>query len=189
MRLRTSGGWPAHSPLWTAGVREGEAWNPVDWGAGGGEGGGAGGWWAREAEGGAEEQTGLLQGGGPQWRGGGPSSLTPACVPQSPALWPRLCLWGWAVWGGGPTWRPGRLRDAPTGLLVLGRPRALAWASDTQCAHGASPRPRGLGQRAFQQLEEAGGPRGGRLQQAGEREVGKDEGKRLAFIKSRKFIS
>lgn len=83
--------------------------------------------------------------------------------------------------------RPSESR--PTGLLVLGRPRALAWASDTQCAHGASPRPRGLGQRAFQQLEEAGGPRGGRLRQAGEREVGKDEGKRLAFIKSRKFIS
>ena len=34
-------GWPAHSPLWTAGVREGVARNPVDWGAG------AGVWWSR----------------------------------------------------------------------------------------------------------------------------------------------
>ena len=33
-------GWPAHSPLWTAGVREGVARNPVDWGAGAGAGAG-----------------------------------------------------------------------------------------------------------------------------------------------------
>ena len=84
--------------------------------------------------------------------------------------------------GGGPTRRPGRLRAAPTGLLVLGRPRALAWASDTQCARGASPRPRGLGQWAFQQLEEAGGPREGRLRQAGER-GGKGRGQTFGFYK------
>lgn len=138
MRLRTSGGWPAHSPLWTAGVREGEAWNPVDWGAGGGEGGGAGGWWARGAEGGAEEQTGLLQGGGPQWRGGGPSSLTPACVPQSPALRPRLCLRGWAVWGGGPTWRPGRLRAAPPASWSSGGP-GLSLGPVTPSVHTGPP--------------------------------------------------
>ena len=144
---------------------------------------------------------------GPLWRSGGPSSLTPACAPQSPARRPCLssltpactpqsparrsclCLQGWVVWGVDPDVEAGPCESCPPSAFgSSGSPGLSLGPGHPVCAQGL-PRLQGLGQWGFQQLEEAGGPRGGGLQQAGDREVGKDEGKRLAFIKSRKFIS
>lgn len=92
---------------------------------------------------------------------------------------------------GGLGWRP----DAEARLSESHRPPPAFWSSGGPglslgpvSTRGLPPTP-GSGSVGFPAAEAAGGPPGGRLGQAGEREVGKDEGKRLAFIKSRKFIS
>lgn len=124
--------------FWPRGYREHQ--NPVDWGAGGGEGRGAQPVGARELKVVQKHKQACGRERGPLWRSGGPSSLTPACTPQSPARRPCLCLQGWVVWGADPDAKAGPCESRPPVCLrVLGQPRALNWAQDTPCVRRAFP--------------------------------------------------
>lgn len=159
-RLRTPGGGlcAPHSGLqglgraWPQGRSEQQ--NPVGRGAGGGERGpgGRGGEGGRGGAEGGAEQAGLLRGGGASVEERGtqlphPHLRSSEPCPAASAL---------PVGLGGLGWRPdaeARPSESqpPTGLLVLGRPWALTWASEHA---GPPPRPRGRGQWAFQQLKQ-----------------------------------
>lgn len=144
-------GRPVRSPFWTAGVGEGVAPRPQGTAEPSGPGGRGWGEGAGGAEGGAE-QAGLLRGGGASVEERGtqlphPHLRSSEPCPAASAL---------PVGLGGLGWRPdaeARPSESqpPTGLLVLGRPWALTWASEHA---GPPPRPRGRGQWAFQQLKQ-----------------------------------
>ena len=95
---------------------------------------------------------------GPLWRSGGPSSLTPACAPQSPARrpclssltpactpqsparWSCLCLQGWVVWGADPDAEAGPCKSRPQSAFgSSGSPGLSLGPGHPVCAQGLPP--------------------------------------------------
>lgn len=77
---------------------------------------------------------------GPLWRSGGPSSLTPACTPRSPARRPCLCLKGWVVWGADPDVEAGPCESRPpSAFRSSGSPGLSLGPGHPVCAQGLPP--------------------------------------------------
>ena len=116
------------------------------------------GWWVRELKVVQKHKQACGREQGPLWRSGGPSSLTPACAPQSPARRPCLssltpactpqsparrsclCLQGWVVWGVDPDVEAGPCESCPPSAFgSSGSPGLSLGPGHPVCAQGLPP--------------------------------------------------